>query len=70
MAAPGVPAEQVSTLRAAFDATMKDEQFRADAEKTGIDINPLSGAKVQQLVDAIYATPKAVVDRAKEVLKP
>jgi tripartite-type tricarboxylate transporter receptor subunit TctC len=70
MAAPGVPAEQVATLRTAFDATMKDEQFRADAEKSGIDINPLSGARVQQLVDAIYATPKAIVDRAKEVLKP
>ena len=70
LAPPGVPAEQVSTLRAAFDATMKDEQFRADAEKTRIDINPLSGAKVQELVDRIYATPKAVVDRAKEILKP
>jgi tripartite-type tricarboxylate transporter receptor subunit TctC len=67
---PGVPAEQVSTLRAAFDALMKDKQFRDDADKTGIDINPLSGAKVQELVQQIYATPRNVIDRAKEILKP
>jgi tripartite-type tricarboxylate transporter receptor subunit TctC len=70
VAPPGVPAEQIATLRAAFDATMKDPQFRADAEKTRIDINPLSGAKVQEVVDRIYATPKAIVARAKEILKP
>src|SRR5215510_622544 len=67
---PGVPAEQVATLRAAFDAIMKDKQFLEDAEKTGIDIVPLSGTKVQQLVERIYAAPKSVIERAKEILKP
>jgi len=70
LAPPGVPAEQVATLRAAFDATMNDPQFRADADKTRIDITPLPGAKVQELVDGIYATPKPIVERAKEILKP
>jgi hypothetical protein len=65
-----VPAEQVTTLRAAFDAIMKDKQFLEDAEKTGIDINPLSGAKVQELVQQIYAAPRIVIERAKEILKP
>jgi tripartite-type tricarboxylate transporter receptor subunit TctC len=69
IAPPGVPAEQAGTLRAAFDATMKDAQFLEDAAKTRIDINALSGAKVQELVEKIYATPKGVVDRAKELLK-
>src|SRR5262245_41769849 len=70
LAPPGVPAEQVATLRAAFDATMNDPQFRADADKTRIDITPLPGAKVQELVDGIYATPKPIVERAKEILRP
>jgi hypothetical protein len=70
IAPPGVPAEQANTLRAAFDATMKDPQFLEDAVKTRIDINALSGARVQQLVEKIYATPKGVVDRAKDLLKP
>jgi tripartite-type tricarboxylate transporter receptor subunit TctC len=67
---PGVPAEQVSTLRAAFDAVMKDKQFLDDAEKTGIDINPMSGDRVQELVQRIYAAPRNVIERAKEILKP
>lgn len=70
IAPPGVPAEQANTLRAAFDATMKDPQFLEDAVKTRIDINALSGARVQELVEKIYATPKGVVDRAKDLLKP
>jgi tripartite-type tricarboxylate transporter receptor subunit TctC len=69
IAPPGVPAEQANALRAAFDATMKDPQFLEDAARTRIDINALSGAKVQQLVEKIYATPKSVVERAKEILK-
>ena len=67
---PDVPAEQVATLRAAFDATMTDKQFLDDAEKARIDIVPLSGAKVQELVEGIYAAPRNVIDRAKEILKP
>jgi tripartite-type tricarboxylate transporter receptor subunit TctC len=70
IAPPGTPAEQVSVLRAAFDATMQDPQFREDAQKTRIDINALSGARVQELVAKAYATPKPVVERAKELLKP
>jgi hypothetical protein len=69
IAPPGVPAEQANALRAAFDATMRDPQFLDYAAKTRIDINPLSGAKVQELVEKIYATPKSVVERAKEILK-
>jgi hypothetical protein len=67
---PGVPAEQVTTLRSAFDATMADPQFRDEAERTRIDINPLSGAKVQERIEQIYATPRAVIERARELLKP
>jgi tripartite-type tricarboxylate transporter receptor subunit TctC len=70
IAPPGVPAEQANALRAAFEATMKDPQFLEDAAKTRIDINALSGAKVQELVERIYATPNNVVDRAKDLLKP
>jgi tripartite-type tricarboxylate transporter receptor subunit TctC len=70
IAPPGTPAEQVAILRRAFDATMQDRQFRDDAQKTRIDINALSGARVQELVAKAYATPKPVVDRAKELLRP
>jgi tripartite-type tricarboxylate transporter receptor subunit TctC len=70
IAPPGTPAEQIATLRTAFDATMSDPQFLADAEKARIAITPLSGAKVQEIVQKLYATPKAIIERAKQVIKP
>ena len=70
IAPPGLPAEQLETLRSAFDATMNDRQFQDDAEKIRIDISPLSGAKVQALVQKLYATPKDIVARARQAITP
>jgi tripartite-type tricarboxylate transporter receptor subunit TctC len=67
---PGTPKEAVEALRKAFDETMRDPEFLADAEKMRISIAPLSGAEVQDLIQRLYATPKALVDRAKSVIKP
>ena len=67
---PGTPAEQLAVLRAAFDATMSDRQFLEDAEKLRVDISPLSGGKVQELVQKLYATPKEVVERARQAIRP
>jgi tripartite-type tricarboxylate transporter receptor subunit TctC len=63
-------AELVATLRTAFEAAMHDPQFAADAEKAGIDVSPLPGAQVQDLVQKIYATPKAILDLAKRAIRP
>jgi tripartite-type tricarboxylate transporter receptor subunit TctC len=66
---PGVPAERVTAIRRAFDATMKDPEFLAEAEKLKLGIDPVSGEDVQKLVADIYATPKEEVERARQVLK-
>jgi tripartite-type tricarboxylate transporter receptor subunit TctC len=70
LAPPGVAAEPLKILRAAVAATMQDKEFLADAERTRIDVVPTTGEKVQQLVEQLYATPKATVERAKELIKP
>ena len=70
VAPPGTPAEQIATLRTAFDATMSDPQFLADADAVRIAITPLSGAKVQEIVQKLYATPKAIIERARQAIKP
>ena len=67
---PGTPAEQVRILRRAFDATVKDPQFLADAAKMKLSITPLSGRQVQDLVAKLYATPRELVERARNVIKP
>jgi tripartite-type tricarboxylate transporter receptor subunit TctC len=69
LAPPGVAAEPLAILRAAFAATLQDKEFLADAERTRIDVVASSGERVQQLVDQLYATPKATVERAKELIK-
>jgi tripartite-type tricarboxylate transporter receptor subunit TctC len=70
IAPPGTPAEPLGILRAAFDATVKDPAFLADAEKMKISITPLAGGKVQDLIARLYATPREFVERAKVVIKP
>jgi len=70
IAPPQTPAEPLGILRTAFDATMKDAAFLADADKMKISITPLSGGKVQDLIAKLYATPKEFIERAKVVIKP
>jgi tripartite-type tricarboxylate transporter receptor subunit TctC len=70
LAPPGVAAQALRILRAAFTATMQDKDFLADAERTRIDVVPSSGERVQQLVEQLYASPRATVERAKDLVKP
>ena len=70
IAAPGLSAEQLDTLRSAFDSTMRDHEFLKDAETLRIDVSPLSGAKVQDLVTKLYAAPKDIVARARQAISP
>jgi tripartite-type tricarboxylate transporter receptor subunit TctC len=65
LAPPNVPADRVAALRDAFTATMTDKDFRAEADKTNLEINPVSGAEVEKLVNEVYATPPDVVAKAK-----
>ena len=65
---PGVPEERVKALRDAFDATMKDPAFLEEARKTGLDINPISGAELQKVVADIIDTPKPVTERLASIL--
>ncbi len=70
VAPPGLPAELLDTLRSAFDATMRDKDFLHDAETIRIDISPLPGAQVQELVQKIYTAPKDIVARARQAINP
>jgi tripartite-type tricarboxylate transporter receptor subunit TctC len=70
IAPPGIVPEALDTLRTAFDATMKDPQYLADAEKMRIDISALPGAKVQEIVAKLHATPKDIVEKARAAIRP
>ena len=57
-----------SALVKAFDATMKDPGFLAEAARTRIDVNPVSGKAIDELLAEVYATPKDVVRKANEAI--
>jgi tripartite-type tricarboxylate transporter receptor subunit TctC len=64
----GVPAERVEALRRAFDATMKDPAYLAEAAKTHMDISPSTGEEAQKFAAMIANTPAPVIARAKKIL--
>ena len=68
-APPGVPDERVDLLRKAFDATMADPEFFAEAQRLSVDIDPMTGAQVQEAVRQILATPKDVIAGAQSALE-
>jgi len=70
VAPPSLPANKTALLRRAFDVTMGDPEFRAEAEKIQADLAPSTGEDVQKLVDHIYATPGPVIERAKKLFAP
>jgi len=65
---PEVPAARVAALRRAFDATMRDPAFLADAAKLQLDVDPMSGEQVQALVGELAHTPADVVARVRGIL--
>ena len=69
LAPPGVPKDRAEALRKAFMDTMKDPEFLADAEKSQLEITPVAGAEVEQLVKDIYQTPKPLANKAAEFIR-
>ena len=66
LAPPNVPKERVALLRKAFMQTMQDKAFLAEAQKLNLEITPVSGEKVQELVAEVYRTPPEIVRKAVE----
>jgi len=67
VAPPDVPADRIAILRKAFDATMKDPEFLADAQRLNIEVEPVAGEVMQKLVARVGDFDRSVVDRALEL---
>ncbi len=66
---PGVPTARLAMLRSAFDATMKDPAFLAEAKTLDLDVRPVTGAAVEQLIDEIYASPPEAIKIATDAMQ-
>jgi len=64
---PGLPPERLAALRVAFERTLKDSQFLADADKMGLEVQHVGGEAIEKLLERLYASPREVIERAKAV---
>jgi tripartite-type tricarboxylate transporter receptor subunit TctC len=67
--APGTPKDRVQALRKAFAETMKHPDFIADAQKSKLDTDPLSGDEIEKIVASLFKMEPGLVNQLKEILK-
>ncbi len=67
---PGTPMERVIALREAFEATMKDPDFLAEAENSKLEVSPVGAERLQTLVQTVYAMPASLISRVATLQKP
>jgi tripartite-type tricarboxylate transporter receptor subunit TctC len=68
MAPPGTPPDRVNALRGAVKATLADPQFRAEANKINLEIQPTEPEAISKLVAEIFNTPESVLEQARGLL--
>jgi tripartite-type tricarboxylate transporter receptor subunit TctC len=68
LAPPGIPDDRKAALRQAFNDTMKDPAFLADAAKARLDISSIPGEQIDKFLADAYTTPKPLVERAGKIL--
>jgi hypothetical protein len=66
---PGVPAERVAALRAAFDAMVRDPAFLDDAKQAHFDIDPVPGEALQKLVGEVVTIPKGQAEKLRKIIE-
>lgn len=65
---PGTPKERVQLLRSAFLATLKDREFLAEAEKTKLDVEGVSGEEVERIIGGLFKLDPALLANLKDIL--
>lgn len=68
VAPPGVPADRVTALRKAFEETMQDKAFVAEAEKQRLHPDLITGEEIATTLAEVYKTPTDIVTRTAEAL--
>ena len=67
---PGVPADRLAALRKAFDETLRDPDFVADAARERLEIRAMSGTELAALIKSVIETPAATREKVKLAIQP
>ncbi len=68
LAPPDIPPERAAVLRSAFAATLRDPEFRKEAERAKLEFNLVSGEEVDKVLKTAATAPLEVIDRVKQAL--
>lgn len=68
VAPPGIPSDRAEVLRQAFEATMSDPEFIADAQMQRLDVSPSTVAEIEEFLDNAYDTPQSLVDQVAKLI--
>jgi tripartite-type tricarboxylate transporter receptor subunit TctC len=66
---PEVPAERLTAFRAAFNASMQDPKFIAEAKARNMEISAVTGEQIDEMIDHLFKTPKPIVEKAVQALE-
>jgi tripartite-type tricarboxylate transporter receptor subunit TctC len=66
-APPGLPADRAKALRAAFDATTRDKDFLAEADKLGLDVSPVGADEAMEMLDLLAAAPPELKEQLRKL---
>ena len=70
VAPPGVPADRAAALQEAFMAMQKDAEYLKEAERLGLDVSPVDGARALALIDQLASAPRELIDYMKKLQHP
>ena len=65
---PGTPKDRVQLLRKAFEATLKDPEFLADAKKSKLNVNPVSADEIERIIAGLFKLEPSLIAKLKDVL--
>src|SRR5262249_32495132 len=68
LAPPGIPEDRKAALRKAFNETMRDPDFLADATRQNLEVAPVGGGEIDAFLAGVYATPRPLIERAGRIL--
>ena len=69
VAPPGIPAERIEALRAAYAATMQDAEFLKEASTLNVEVDPVPGQKMQDIATDLLATPERLRQKARPLIE-
>ena len=70
IAPPGIPADRLAALRGGFIALAQDNEFLADAKRTQLEVAPISGAAVDQVISLITSASPETAERLGKAIAP